>query len=70
MHICMYVYLHTHTRSYTHTHTHHHHPNFTTGDGGLLFRDVCCECGGGLFPVGGFPDGMQGLDGVYTSMQV
>ena len=40
-----------------------------TGAGGLLARDVCCECGGGVFPVGGFPDGMQGLDGVYVSAQ-
>ena len=34
-----------------------------------MARHVCCECGGGVFPVGGFPDGMQGLDGVYVSAQ-
>jgi len=40
-----------------------------TGAGGRLASEVCCECGGGIYPQGGYPDGMQGLDGVYMSEQ-
>ena len=40
-----------------------------TGHGGLRAAEACCECGGGVYPSGGYPNPMQGLDGVYLSPQ-